>query len=341
MKMRMALAAKHYLRIFLNIQKTSTITSTKPIRPVHMPASKIPPIISQLERVRVKKRSTRIFSNKAVFFIGVWLDIFLLYANMPIKFLKHPCVESSDLKWLYRLLLTVFCFGICTGFAQVPVGADAQDNINTLAGGSMNSIVRKFDTSYKGVLGSPFLSDIWNTGTVVLTNGKSFHNVLLKIDLYGNEIIARRQSGDSIIILANSIRKVSLTDVQTGRKYHFEKASSITGEQPGLHENYLDVLHQGKYMLLAERRKIRIKATASTHGYSPNKPYDEFVNETVYFIRKPDQPLEKIKLTRKGLLDVFPDHQQEIKSFISQKQLNPKDEAHAIQIFAYSESLLK
>ncbi|QHT68673.1 hypothetical protein GXP67_19495 [Rhodocytophaga rosea] len=241
----------------------------------------------------------------------------------------------------FFLLLTVICYLYpATSASQTPAGIDAQDNINRLAGNDLNTIVRKFDNRYQGVIGSPFLFDQWNAGTVTLTNGKVLTNIPLKIDLYGNEIIAKRQSGDSIIIFSNSIQKVSLTENRTGREFMFEKISSINGEPPVVREGYLDVLYKGKYLLLAERRKNLIKANYSG-GYNAGKPYDEFVTETDYYVKKPDQKPEKLRLTKKAILEVFPDHQQELKTFISQNQMDFKNEIQVAQVFEYYDSLSK
>lgn len=237
------------------------------------------------------------------------------------------------------ILAVIFSCSIAqVALAQALSGMDAQTNINTLGNNDLNGIVRKFDTRYQGIMGSPFLFNYWNTGSITLANGKLITNVPLKIDLYGNQVIAKRQSGDSIIVNSNTIQKVLLTDVITGKKYAFHKLSTLTGQNSSLQEIYVDVLHEGKYILVAERKKKLVKADYEG-AYSTGKAYDEFINEASYFVKKPDQSMDKIKLTKKSIIDLFPDHQQALKSFIAKESIDFKNEGQVAQIFQYYETL--
>jgi hypothetical protein len=222
--------------------------------------------------------------------------------------------------------------------AQIPSGQDAQLNLNALGSNDANGIVRSFDARYRGIAGSPFLSDQWNTGTIMLYNGRVFTNILLKVDLYSSEVMARRQAGDSIIIQANSIGQILLTEASTGKKYTFKKFSSVNTENPTSKDSYVDVMYEGKYTFMAERKKKLIKADYKG-AYSAGRPYDEFVNETTYYIQKPDKSLKKLKLNRKAILEVFTTHQDKLKSFSAKENIDFKNEQDIIKLFQFHNSL--
>lgn len=235
-------------------------------------------------------------------------------------------------------LYIIFCGIVQPVFAQNPNGLDAQTNLNSIGSHDPNGVVRHFDTRYRGITGSPFLSNQWNTGTITLNNGKIFTNVPLKIDLYSQEVLAKRPAGDSIIIQANAIQQVQLTEANTGKKYTFKKISFIRNENPGVKDTYADIIYEGKYSFIAERKKKLIKANYKG-AYSTGQPYDEFVDETTYYIQKPDKSLEKVKLNRKAIADVFSSHQDKLKSFIASENIDFKNEQDVMKLFAYYNSL--
>jgi hypothetical protein len=217
---------------------------------------------------------------------------------------------------------------------NVSSGLDAQSNVDALGSDNINGMVRKFDSRYEGIRGTPYLVDYWNTGTIVLKNGRSFNNVPVKMDLYGYEVISKRATGDSILIKASSVDKVVLTEALTALSHTFRKWQDLGAAKAG----YADILHEGKYMLLAERKKTLIKANYAG-AYSANRPYDEFVDEVNFYVKRGEHTPEKIKLSRKAILDVFPDHQQELKSFITKEQIDFREAYQVVKIFQYYESL--
>ncbi|MDO1450620.1 hypothetical protein Q0590_30385 [Rhodocytophaga aerolata] len=217
---------------------------------------------------------------------------------------------------------------------SVSSGLDAQTNIDALGTDNLNGMVRKFDTRYEGVRGTPYLVNYWNNGTIVLKGGKKLSEVPVKVDLFGYEIISKRVSGDSIIVKAATIDKVMLTDVLTGQVHTFKKWADLGMAKAG----YADIMYDGKYLLIADRKKTLVKANYQG-GYSANRPYDEFIDEVSFFVKKPDQNLEKIKLSRKAILEVFPDHQAELKSFISKNQIDFREVSQVIKIFHFYDTL--
>jgi hypothetical protein len=241
-------------------------------------------------------------------------------------------LNSENMNRVFIYIL--FIISSTVSAQNVSTGLDAQTNVDALGNDNINGMVRKFDTRYEGVRGTPYLADYWNTGTIVLKNGKSLNNVPLKIDLYGYEVISKRATGDSIIVKANSIDKIMYTDVLNSQQHIFRKWQDLGVAKTG----YADILHEGKYQFIADRKKTLVKANYQG-AYSANRPYDEFMDELGYYVKKPDQAPEKIKLTRKAILDVFPDHQQELKEFVSKEKIDFREASQVVKVFQYYDSL--
>lgn len=242
--------------------------------------------------------------------------------------------------FVFRIwVFIIFCSILQPGYAQNPNGLDAQTNLNSLGSNDPNGVVRNFDARYQGVTGSPFLFNQWYAGTVMLNNGKVFTNVPLKIDLYSSEVMAKRPAGDSIIIQANAIQQVLLTEASNGKKYTFKKFSSIKNEKPEPKDSYVDVIFEGKYTFMAERKKKLIKANYKG-AYSTGQPYDEFIDETIYYIQKPDKKsIQRVKLNRKAILNEFTSHQDKLQAFITKENIDFKNEQDIVKLFQYHNSL--
>jgi hypothetical protein len=50
--------------------------------------------------------------------------------------------------------------------------------------------------------------------------------------------------------------------------------------------------------------------------YTAGRPYDEFINESHYYIRKADGTLVKIKLNKKSVMEVLQDRREDIEPFL-------------------------
>jgi hypothetical protein len=200
----------------------------------------------------------------------------------------------------------------------------------------VNGMVRKFDKRYEGVRGTPFFSEKWQKGSVTMKNGKKIDKLDLKIDLFNHDVIMKRPNGDSIIIFAHTVDQVSLDDLNDGSVHVFKKSGSF--KEAGPKDAFVEVLYEGKYTLLAERKKTIVKASY-TGAYNTGKPYDEFKDEIAYYLKKQDKNPIKIKLSRKSVLDELENHQGELKSFISKENIDFKNEMDVVKVLTYYDSL--
>ncbi len=216
-------------------------------------------------------------------------------------------------------------------------GVDAQQNLNAL-GGMGSNMVRTFDTRYSGIRGTPFLLPYWCSTEVVFKDGRRFAEVPLKYDVYQNHIVIRRPQGDSVILNAAAISHFTLQDVATGRSYVFKKLPLLPGDQARLQDKFLQVIQEGKNSLVVSRGKTIVKADYKG-AYNTGRAYDELIDNTQYYLLRPDGSLADIRLNRKSVLEAFDRHQVELKAYAQQENIDFKDENAVGKLVAYANSL--
>lgn len=216
-------------------------------------------------------------------------------------------------------------------------GADAQQNLNAL-GGAGSNLVRTFDTRYDGIRGTPFLLPYWCSTEVIFKDGRRFSEVPLKYDVYQNQIVFKRPQGDSVILNAAPVSHFTMQDILTGKSYLFKRFSLSPADQARLKDRFLQVIQEGSTSLVVSRSKAIVKADYKG-GYNAGRPYDELVDDTQYYLLRPDGSLAGIRLNRKSVLEAFTRNQAEIKTYAQQENIDFKNEDAVGKLVAYANSL--
>ena len=240
-----------------------------------------------------------------------------------------------------KLPFAVFAASICllnvTLAAAQREGADAQQNLNAL-GGTGSNMVRTFDTRYDGIRGTPFLLPYWCSTEVIFKDGRRFSEVPLKYDVYQNQIVFKRPQGDSVILNAAPVSHFTMQDILTGKSYLFKKFFLSPGDQARLQGRFLQVIQEGSTSLVVSRSKAIVKADYKG-AYNAGRPYDELIEDTQYYLLRPDGSLTGIRLNRKSVLEAFTKHQAEIKAYAQQENIDFKNEDAVGKLVAYANSL--
>jgi len=216
-------------------------------------------------------------------------------------------------------------------------GADAQQNLDAL-GGAGSNLVRTFDTRYDGIRGTPFLLPYWCSTEVVFKDGRRFSTVPLKYDVYQNQVVIKRPQGDSVILNAAPVSYFTMQDIITGKSYVFRKFLLPPGDQAQLKDKFLQVIQEGSTSLVVSRSKAIVKADYKG-GYNAGRPYDELIDDTQYYLLRPDGSLAGIRLNRKSVLEAFTKHQAEIKAYAQQENIDFKNVNAVGKLVAYANSL--
>lgn len=218
-------------------------------------------------------------------------------------------------------------------------GYETYQSMNQIVGSGPYTMINTIDHRYEGLRGTPYFLPDWNKGQIEMVAGQHYKEVPIKFDAYRQHLVLLRTwaGNDSIIVNADQVKSFQLKN-SDGQLYVFRHIPTAKTDDEALKEGYFLVLYQGKTALLKRIVKA-FKQADYKSPYSNGTRYDEFRDLNSYYILKPDQTLEKVKLSDKSLIDALGEHTDELKTFVKQEKLSGKTESDAIQIVQKYDSL--
>jgi len=182
----------------------------------------------------------------------------------------------------------------------------------------------------KIVDGTPYFSDEWMKGNVVIDGEKQFTGVFLKLDLYNNEVHYRDPKGTELVAVT-PIQKLILFDSSSQRVYTF-----INGI-------YLNANRRvnGWYQLLSEGKAYAFKQIKKQ--MSENKPYgsatiERSVHTSIQYYALYGGNFIQVKKF-KDLPDILSDKKDEVSNYIKTTDLAGKTEDDYKVVFNYYNGL--
>ena len=167
---------------------------------------------------------------------------------------------------------------------------------------------REYTGNYSRTIGHPFFaSDQPQKGNVVYDRILYPHHAI-SYDLVHDEVFIKTSQNISLKLLKEKIDQFSIGN------HLFVRLDEQT-DQLGLSTGFYEVLHQGKIIVLANRRKQLVPS------FNLEDPY-KFVHYDRYFV-KINQTYHEI-LGQSSLISLFPGHQKEIRKYIHQTGINFK-----------------
>ena len=231
-------------------------------------------------------------------------------------------------------MISFSCYGNLI-FGQELKGDDALENLLKIGSSDVSfGVVRKFDNRYSGVQGSPFFFDYWSEGTLVTSDGRQIENIRIKYNAHEDELITKNKSGQ-FYLPKTMVKSFTLIERASGTGIRFSKHR----HPKNAHEyQFYRIIHLGAIDLL-EHIKVIFEKANFEGGYSNDKPYDEFKKyPVIYYIGRQTTTPRKLKTTVNGVSKIFPEHENEIKEFITTNRLDCKNERDLIRIVNFYES---
>ncbi len=241
-------------------------------------------------------------------------------------------------KWIFKFFLLVFSFSQITGQTIDMTKYGIQQNVGQMGTQSVLSVIRDFNLGSKSVKGTPYWRNEWLTGSIIWLNGTRLDKVPMKVLTYKTTALsAQIPSGDSIIIPIKNYKAAILLDPLTKDSILFKRI--LHDETPN--GELMRVIHDGDFAILARQIGNMIPAS-NTGAYNAGREYDEFMQKTEYFLlKKGSAKLEKVKLSKKGLLEVLSGKDAELSAFIKTNQLSVDKEKDAAKLAAYYEQIIR
>ena len=234
------------------------------------------------------------------------------------------------IKYLIKFLGLIFL--ICLSLNIVAqVNNINQEDIRQLGNLGNNSMLRLPKLSDKFVLGSPFLEKSWQIATVQAKGSKEEFDIVMKYDIYQDEIMYYRDKhGDSIIVIPGMIEAFTFKYLPYKTfRYQLNKQQK---DQTG----YYEVYYSGNLTLL-KKWSVYFKEKGENIGYNTNGG-DEFVKKTAWFIKTKDQ-FQKIKLKKSNFYKLLNDYFEEVKDFAEKEKIKYSSPDDWVKLLTFYESL--
>jgi hypothetical protein len=181
------------------------------------------------------------------------------------------------------------------------------------------------------VSGSPYFRDEWMKGNVVMNGAeKQYAGILLKLDLYQNEVHYQSLSGIEMIAIT-PIQKVVLFDTVAEQIFNFVNGQFIEASSPV----------RGWYILLAEGNATLFKQIRK--HLTENKPYgsatvEQSISNTVHYYILYKGNFTEVKKIR-DLPDLLADKKSETSDYLKNKNVSGKNESDFEDVINYFNSL--
>jgi hypothetical protein len=183
----------------------------------------------------------------------------------------------------------------------------------------------------KVVEGSPYLNDNWMKGALVMKDSTEYINIIMRLDLLGNNIEYIGTGKQELITPATSVREVSLYDSATGKRVLLVHSSSINVAKKNI-TGWLQVLVSGKATLY----KHIFKEVNESKPYGSGTTEQRIETFTHYYILHNNNLTRIKKITE--LPDLLKDRRKELNSIISKNNLSGKSDDDFIGlIFHYNQ----
>ena len=237
--------------------------------------------------------------------------------------------------------IIIFCF--CLFFvdlitkAQTTTKTDAARNSFENLSRSQGGSIIEFNNAYDGIKGTPYLSDFWSTGSIIMLSNIAFDGIEMKYDMLEDNVLVKDKTGKHILPLYGSIKSFYYTG-SDGIEHNFLNLAPSYGKSLTKYIGFYELLYDGEIMLLVKRKK-HLKHVESKGAYSSNRSYDEFIGMPLEYLLI-DNKLKVIEFKRgkKSILSSLGDDEN-LKNYIKTNKLNLKDEGDIIQIITYYDSL--
>lgn len=219
------------------------------------------------------------------------------------------------------------------------IATNTMARVNGTPAGTMTTMAA-YDLRYEGTKGSKYFIDEWLMGELVFVkeNTKAPKTVPLKYDSKNKELLFKRSVGDSIVINPAQITGFVINDTKNNASFPFVKFEGLKTEGGTVPVAYLMVLYKNKTSLLKYVSKMMQKANYSAVS-NVDRRYDEYLDNSEFFIQKPDGSLNRAKLKKSSVVKALGDKEEQIEAYIKKENISFKNEYDLARVVDYYNTL--
>ena len=204
-----------------------------------------------------------------------------------------------------------------------------QQVVNEMSGSNLNSTARTFNLSETTTKGSPMALSVWTPGTLTFQTGKSITNGLMNYNVMSQEVWVKRSARDSARYTGASVKTLELQLESDNQPIRYEHLTGVMTDEAALKTGLVRVVYQGPYSLVYVPVK-RFQKAPTSQGYGQGQNFDEYRDESAYYIIRPDKTAERVKLNRKAIANALQSKGAAFETVLKDKKLDPKVEADVV-----------
>lgn len=192
-------------------------------------------------------------------------------------------------------------------------------------------VIQSFDLRYEGVKGTPFLYEDWRDGHVTLRGKEDEEPRTFKmnINLLENQLFVVLYDGTVGPLPSKFVKDINFKADTEEESKEIKFVPMIRKLVEGINNEtlgYYQLIYEGDMKVLKHIRKT-FKEADYKGAYSSDIRYDEYKQDTRYFVSADGISFVKVKMKTKNLEKAFPKHASEIRGIIKKGKLNlSKDE---------------
>ncbi len=176
--------------------------------------------------------------------------------------------------------------------------------------------------NYKG---SPYLNKEFQTGEIITTQKVVFKNLLLRYDIYNDQIEFKKDSEILIVPKNNFVSKAVMA----------QDTFILLPQTSGV--GFFQQIHANKASLL-KRYCMDYNPAQKPQAYQDAKLAEYVRKSDDFYLLLPDHSIHKISGI-KSIIELFPQKDSEIKDFVKNNKLNVKKEPGLIKLTDYLSTL--
>ncbi|MEE9374070.1 MAG: hypothetical protein V3V00_13545 [Saprospiraceae bacterium] len=178
--------------------------------------------------------------------------------------------------------------------------------------------------NYDDIQGSPFLTKDAVTATLVMNNDGLIENVLVKIDIFANEIIATNDEGVDIVLDTRFYKEVFFTF--NGELLSLKK---VNPKHPNV---FYEVLYESGNIAFFKEQKAKLR---EGKNIGITQSISRFNQHKKYFVSGEDGAVVKVNLKKRDVFDHFPELEAvAFREYIKSAKIKLKMEKDYKQLFA-------
>ena len=260
---------------------------------------------------------------------------------------------KNKVKFLPILALTLLSYQV-TNAQQVISGKTAKampthiGEMSTYLGDGFGQhrAITADDVNYSeyATVGTTFLTDDWNSGTIYFTLNRKLEDQSFQYDIGQNQFLLKgdkdlENMADARIIDAVNVIAFVVSDKSSANRQFINSmnAGLTVNGTPLL--GFVEVLADGNLSLFRKIETSVLKASYNVALNAGTKQDKIIKKETYYFKKKGSNNLFEVDKNKQSNLSFLSDHQDKVKNYVKDQKLKFKDEEDLTQIVTYYNSL--